>query len=332
MLPLQGLLAQVELCFNSIMKRDTWLGVEFRHLAALEAVAREGSFGRAAETLGYTQSAVSQQIQTLERLAGERLFDRPGGRRAVSLTEAGRLLLRHAEAIVARLQAAQADLAALSQGEGGALRVGTFQSVGARILPTLMGRFLADWPRVELQLAESTSDADLVGSVERGALDLTFAMPPLVDGPFESVVLLEDPYVLLVPASSPLAERASASIADLADLPLIGNRACRSTDLAESQLRLHGIPLEIAFRSDDNGTVQGLVASGFGAALVPLLTVNEDDERVAVVELEPSIPPRRISLVWHRDRYRSPAARGFVDAAVELCRELRESSDRLALV
>src|SRR5215203_7038545 len=112
----------------------SWLGVELRHLAALEAVAREGSFGRAAESLGYTQSAISQQIQTLERLVGERLLERPGGPRAVSLTEAGRLLLRHAEAVVARLQAAQADMSALASGEGGRLRIGTFQSVGARVL------------------------------------------------------------------------------------------------------------------------------------------------------------------------------------------------------
>src|SRR5215207_1452078 len=100
------------------MEADTWLGVELRHLAALEAVAKAGSFGRAAVALGYTQSAVSQQIQTLERLVGERLLERPGGPRAVSLTEAGRLLLRHAEAVVARLQAAQADMSALAQGHG----------------------------------------------------------------------------------------------------------------------------------------------------------------------------------------------------------------------
>ena len=99
------------------MEPDSWLGVELRHLAALEAVAREGTFGRAAASLGYTQSAISQQIQTLERLVGERLLERPGGPRAVSLTEAGALLLRHAESIIARLHAAQADMAALSQGQ-----------------------------------------------------------------------------------------------------------------------------------------------------------------------------------------------------------------------
>ena len=84
----------------------------------------EGSFGRAADRLGYTQSAVSQQIATLEKIVGETLVDRPGGPRAVSLTDAGEVLLRHAEAIVARLDAARADIAALRAGETGALGSG----------------------------------------------------------------------------------------------------------------------------------------------------------------------------------------------------------------
>src|SRR5919201_385695 len=114
------------------MEPDRWLGIELRHLTALEAVAREGSFGRAAKSLGYTQSAVSQQIAALERIVGARLVERPGGPRPVSVTDAGELLLRHAEAIVARLAAAQADLAALADGEAGILRVGIYQSVGLR--------------------------------------------------------------------------------------------------------------------------------------------------------------------------------------------------------
>src|ERR671917_2889739 len=116
------------------MEPDRWLGVELRHLIALEAVAREASFGRAAESLGYTQSAVSQQIATLERIVGEKLVERPGGPRKVSLTEAGELLLRHAQAIVSRLSAAQADLDALANGQGGTLRVGLYQSVGEHVL------------------------------------------------------------------------------------------------------------------------------------------------------------------------------------------------------
>ena len=150
-----------------------------RHLAALEAVETEGSFGRAAVKLGYTQSAVSQQIAALERIVGEKLVERPGGPRPVALTEAGRLLLRHARAIVARLQAAQADLSALSAGEAGSLHVGIFQSVGAKILPEVMRRFTSAWPAVDVELRESHSDAELADLVERGILDISFVQLPL---------------------------------------------------------------------------------------------------------------------------------------------------------
>src|SRR5438093_13125884 len=105
-----------------IVQTDNWLGLELRHLIALKAVADEGSFGRAARHLGYTQSAISQQIASLERIVGQRVLERPGGPKPVSLTEAGTLLLKHSEAISARIQAAQADLGALEAGEAGPLR------------------------------------------------------------------------------------------------------------------------------------------------------------------------------------------------------------------
>src|ERR687897_3163861 len=136
------------------MRTDGWLGVELRHLAALQALAEEGSFGRAAQKLGYTQSAVSQQIAALERIVGQRLVERPGGPKPVSLTDAGRLLLTHADAIAARVAAAQADLVALSEGRAGPLRVGVYQSVGQRILPEVMRRFLQAWPLVDVTLTE----------------------------------------------------------------------------------------------------------------------------------------------------------------------------------
>jgi DNA-binding transcriptional LysR family regulator len=309
---------------ESIIKADRWLGIELRHLAALEAVASEGSFGRAAERLGYTQSAVSQQIATLERIVGERLVERPGGPRRISLTEAGRLLLRHAEAVTARLEAAHADLVALHDGEAGTLRVGIYQSVGARILPALMQRFIADWPGVDLHLVEVNSDSEpeVVARIERGELDLAFWVMPLADGPLAGVELLRDEYVLVVPASSELAERESAGLADLGDVLVIGNQQCRTTLQAEEALRLSGLEPRVAFRSDDNGTVQNLVAAGLGVALVARLTVDEADPRIRVVALDPPIPPRRIALAWHRDRHRTAAARAFVELAAEVCREL----------
>src|SRR2546421_4796752 len=188
------------------MEPNRLLGVELRHLAALEAVGRTRSFGRAARELGYTQSAVSQQIAQLERNVGQRLVDRPGGPRPVDLTDAGRLLLRHADAIVAQLDAARADMAALAEGAAGPLRVGIYQSVGARILPGLVRRFREEWPRVQGSVREESAAPDLLRLLEHGELDLTFAELPLPDGPFEAEEVLQDPYVLLVASGSELAE------------------------------------------------------------------------------------------------------------------------------
>src|SRR6185436_4271457 len=167
------------------MAPDTWLGLELRHLIALKAIAEEGTFGRAAKRLGYTQSAISQQIAMLERIVGRRLIDRPGGPRPVSLTEAGDLLLRHADAITARLSAAQADLAALDAGDAGPLRIGTYQSVGAKVLPELLREFNAKWPQVGVTLQESADDRDLLLQIERGELDLSFVVLPMDPGPYE---------------------------------------------------------------------------------------------------------------------------------------------------
>ena len=302
------------------MEPDSWLGVELRHFAALQAVASEGSFGRAAEKLGYTQSAISQQIATLERIVGEKLIERPGGPKPVSLTEAGRLLLRHAEAIVARIAAAQADLTALHDGEAGTLRVGIYQSIGQRILPDLMRRYAAAWPLVEVTLTESASDEELLQLVERGELDLTFADLPLIEGPFEFVELLRDPWLLVVPKDSPLADRATPPpLREIAQLDLIGFRQCRSMTQIEAALRR---PIEFVFRSDHNGTVQGLVGAGVGAALLPSLAVDPNDEATRQIELGPNVPPRVIAVAWHRDRYRSPAANAFTELAAEVCAEL----------
>src|SRR6201994_4090527 len=176
------------------MELDQWLGLEIRHLAALQAVAETGTFRGAAARLGYTQSAISQQIATLERIVGAKLVERPGGPRAVSPPEAGELVLRHAEAIVARLKAAQADVAAIADGGSGSLRIGTFQSAGARLLPEPMRRFRNDWPTIQIVLIEYGADDDLLLSVERGDLDLSFVMPPVPEGPFSVVELLSDPW------------------------------------------------------------------------------------------------------------------------------------------
>jgi DNA-binding transcriptional LysR family regulator len=305
------------------MEPDRWHGLDLRHLVALEAIADKGSFGKAAESLGYTQSAISQQIATLERIVGLRLIERPGGPRPISLTEAGRVLLRHAEAIQARLLAAKADMNALEAGDAGRLRVGTFQSVGTRILPTLLRRFSESHPHVEVLLRESLDEKELLEMVERGELDMTFWALPIAAGPYDSIELLSDPYVLVVPLGSPLLNlKRTPTLKEIALHPLIGFNHCASTAEVESSLASTGREPNVVFRSDNNGTVQGLVGAGVGISISPRLTVDEDDPSVAVIDLQGRVPPRVIALVWHRDRHRSPAAEAFAESAVAVCREL----------
>src|SRR5579859_3524188 len=300
-----------------INEYDQWLGVELRHLAALAAVAEEASFGRAARRLGYTQSAISQQIAQLEKVVGAKLVERPGGPRAVSLTDAGRLLLRHADAIVARLAAAQADMAALEAGEAGPLRVGILQSVGARLLPGLIRRFKQQFPRVSVQVVEGNTPGELLPLVERGELDFTFAELPLQEGPFDWVELLRDPYVLLVSSGSHLATREAAPpLRELTGLPMIGWRTDRGHDI-------RGV--EYAFRSDDNGTVLGLVEADLGVAVAPRLVLRPDRDGIVALPFGSRLRPRVLGLAWHKERYRSPAAERFVELAGELAGELRSN-------
>jgi molybdate transport repressor ModE-like protein len=300
---------------------DGWGALEVRHMKAFAAVVDEGTFSAAARELGYTQSAVSQQIGQLERIVGQRLVERPGGPRRVSLTEAGRLLLRHADSIVARLQAAQADLHALRTGEAGLLRVGTFQSVGARVLPEILRTFRAEWPNVEIQFEEQDSDAELAAMVERGEIDVAFVLPPFGDLPLETIELLRDPYVLVVAKDSPLASLSHRpTLKELTAEPLIGFRSCRSMTPFEDTLRAAGREPRFVFRSDDNGTVQGMIAAGLANAVLPRLTVDASDPRIVLIDVSTIFPPRVIHIARHRDRYLSPAARAFIDSAVARCK------------
>jgi DNA-binding transcriptional LysR family regulator len=299
---------------------DSWLGVEVRHLAALDAIARERSFSAAARTLGYTQSAVSQQIALLERIVGERLVERSGGPRPVSLTPAGDVMLRHGRRVVDQLAAARADLAAWSAGSAGELRVGTYHSVGARILPRVVGHLAAALPDVHVALVESPDEGQLLASVQRGELDLTFMLYPLADGPFAAMELLRDPFLLLVAEDSPLgADATRPTMADVARLPLIAYDRVRDVTRPETHLR--GTP-RVVLRSNDDATIHGLVAAGMGAALLPQLSIDRGFPGVRALEIDVGLPPRVIGLAWHRDRDLLPAAREFVAASERVCAEL----------
>jgi molybdate transport repressor ModE-like protein len=292
-------------------------------------VAEEGSVAAAARRLGYSQPGVSQQLATLERLLESRLVERRPGAREATLTEAGRLVLRHGAAMLGRAQAADADLRQLQGGSVGRLRLGIFPSVGARVVPPLLQRLAENWPQVDVLLVEDSSDRRLLEQVEAAELDLAFAMLPLADGPFDAVEVLRDPYVVLLAADSPIAKRTRAlGPRELGELPLIGFR--HSQAYPEAFLRAHGIAARIRFRIDDNETLVGLVAAGMGAALVPRLTVDPAREDVVQLEIAAKLPPRLIAIAWHRDRERTQAATDLVELARALCADVRRADKAAA--
>lgn len=296
-----------------------------RQLAALVAVVDTGTFSAAADELGYTQSAVSQQVAALERAVGVAVLTRPGGPRRVVLTPAGESLVVHARAVLARLQAARADLDALAAGDRGTLRVGTMQSVGTKVLPQLLRRFRELRPGVTLSPQETFDHAELVDAVESGRFDLSFAPLPVRDGPFSVRRVLDDPFVLLAPAAAPMAGSQSISLRQAARLPLIGFLDEELDQELLRNLRRTGSEPAIVFRSNDNPTIQGFVAAGLGYALMPRLTVDEDDPEVAVVPVVSGLPPRSLGLISHADRQLPPYVAQFAGLAAEVCAEVSGS-------
>ena len=305
---------------KSIAEYDLPAGVEVRHLMALEAVAETGSFSQAATRLGYAQSAISQQISTLEKAVGHRLVDRPGGPRSVSLTEAGKVLLEHAGHIVARLAAAKADLDAMAAGDAGVLRVGTFQSASNRLLPPTLDAFRRSWPDINVELRNEPIISHVEGLIRSGQADLAFADLATVDDSHAMVELIRDPEVLIAAPGHPLAENDTIDLTDLAGVSLISMPSADpcAMRIARSLERV-GVEPHIVFRSDDNLTTQRLVAIGLGVAIVPLLTVERSipDAKVAIRGLDANLD-RQIGIIWHRDRLQSRAAEAFIETAMQI--------------
>jgi molybdate transport repressor ModE-like protein len=291
---------------------DGWGALEVRHVRAFATVVELGSFSGAARELGYTQSAVSQQIGALERIVGGPVLSRPpGGRRPPELTDTGRVVLAHARPLLARVKAAQADVASLAGGERGQITVLTFQSFGARLLPTVLRVFRARCPDVEVRIEEALDSDRLLGAVESGEVDISFAALPLPEGPFAARELCDDPYVLVTSADS--GER---SLDDLDGRRLLGIRGCQQYRFVELELLARGVVPESISRFDNNAIIQALVAAGEGIAIVPELVIDVTDPHIAVHPL-PELPARRLIAVRHRERTLSAAAREFLDAAAE---------------
>lgn len=293
--------------------------VELRHLTAMAAVADEGSFGRAAVRLGYTQSTVSQQIAALEKAVGGAVFDRPGGPRPVRITPLGTVVLAHGRDLLARAQAMAAAVDRFKAGDG-RVDIGTFQSVSNVILPLVVRGLRDEHPDCDIRLFEEETDQPQVKE-----LDLMF-FDGRVDGDVEHRKLLDDPYLLV--ARRGAFPEGPVHPAQLDGVPMVAHPPICDQARMEQALARHGVRPHIVCRTAGNETVLSMVRAGMGSAVLPQLTVHGADigadASLRVHELEPALPPREIFLLWQAHRTHSPLAARAIEIAVEVAGGIAE--------
>ncbi len=260
--------------------------LDARRLRVLYEVGRRGSFSAAADALGYTQPAISRQIALLERETGTMLLERhPGGAR---LTDAGELLVRHAEGILARLQGAEDELGELLGLQSGRLRMVTITSAAATIMPLAIGDFRKRLPGVELSVSMA-EPAGTLALLRAGEIDLAltndeshFDLPDV-----DAVHLFDEPMPIALPPDHPLAHRPRLNLVDLAqERWMLGTTtACPDAGRFISACRGAGFEPQIAFHNDDYTAILGFVAAGVGVAPVPEMVLRDYPKRVAVAPL-----------------------------------------------
>jgi DNA-binding transcriptional LysR family regulator len=278
-------------------------------LRVLTEVARRGSFSGAADALSYTQSAVSQQVATLEAEAGMTLLERQA--RGVRLTAAGQALVEHAEGILARLEAAEEELSAIAGLRAGKLRMASFPTAGATLMPLAIATFRSSYPDIELTLAEGEPE-EIAPRLRAGEFDLAllFEFDEPEDG-MEGVTrieLLQDPMYLALPREHTLADKEGLRLEDLHGEAWV--QTARDSPCARHVVRschAAGFEPNVAFESDDYQTVQGLVAAGVGVALIPELALSIVREDIAIRSLSPSPPIRQVIAAAPADARLSPA-------------------------
>jgi DNA-binding transcriptional LysR family regulator len=282
--------------------------LDVRRLRVLREVAAQGSFSAAAESLAFTQPAVSRQIATLEAEAGTRLVERSA--RGVRLTQAGELLVGHADAILDRLGVAQTQLDALNSLEGGRLHLGAMATANATLIPLAIRAFDEEFPDVHLRLDEAVS-SELIDRVAAGELDLAIVANAHRYGelPGELVLedLMEDPQHLAVARDHPLADVPEIRMADLADEVWIEGRDPTCAEPLRIAANAAGFEPRICFESAQWLGKQGLVAAGVGVTLIPTLALATVREDIVLRSLGPDAPRRTISIATLGCGYEAPA-------------------------
>jgi DNA-binding transcriptional LysR family regulator len=267
-----------------------------RRLQALHAVVATGSVKDAAARLGYTPSTISQHVAALERETGTALME-PAGR-GVRPTAAGRLLADHAASLLDRLAEAEAELAALNAGEIGVLRLASFATAGAQLIPPALARVRAALPELEITLRVAERD-EALGMLRGGMLDLAVieahAIPSGADGGLTLLPLLSDPFRIVVPRGHRLAAKRVVTLSDTTAEPWIDIRCeigcCRVATSAAFQEA--GFTPRRVVEAEEYWAAQGFVAARLGLALIPALALGVLHDGVAVRRLQRASQPER---------------------------------------
>ncbi|MGO8143371.1 LysR family transcriptional regulator [Rhizobium leguminosarum] len=287
--------------------------MELRHLRYFLAVAEEGNFTRAAGKLGIGQPPLSQQIRDLETEVGAALFHRvPHG---AELTAAGTAFLGEAKASLAAAEKAKLAAQSANRGETGRLSLGfTASSAFNPIVSTTIRRFRARWPEVQLSLTEMNTLA-LMQKLERGELDATFMRPSLDDPTGIRLRRLPDePLVIALPASHPLARRSELPLAALADEPFILFPRLVGLSLYDDVVlacRKAGFELTVAQEAPQISSVVNLVAADLGVSIVPASISQIKLEGVAYRPIEGPPAVARLALAILKT-HRSPVTENLI--------------------
>ncbi|MGO6722323.1 LysR family transcriptional regulator [Rhizobium ruizarguesonis] len=287
--------------------------MELRHLRYFLAVAEEGNFTRAAGKLGIGQPPLSQQIRDLEREVGAALFHRvPHG---AELTAAGTAFLGEAKASLAAAEKAKLVAQSANRGETGRLSLGfTASSAFNPVVSTTIRRFRARWPEVQLSLTEMNTLA-LMQKLERGELDAAFMRPGLDDPAGIRLRRLPDePMVIALPASHPLARRSELPLAALADEPFILFPRLVGLSLYDDVVlacRKAGFELTVAQEAPQISSVVNLVAADLGVSIVPASISQIKLEGVAYRPIEGPPAVARLALAILKT-HRSPVTENLI--------------------
>ena len=295
--------------------------LDLKRLRVLREVAEQGSFSAAAETLFVSQSAISQQISALEAEVGVPLLVRL--RTGPVLTDAGELLVSHADAAICRLEQAERELGELNGLGSGELRLISFSSASATVVAGAARRFAVEHPEVRVSLSEGEPE-EAVDRLKRGDFDVALAFdfelyPFEEDRDIVYTHLLEERMHVALPPGHPLGDRKSIRLDELSGERWLcgsGETSCRQLTLKSCERA--GFTPDVAYESNDYTVMLALVEAGMGVTLVPDLALMIPSPDVPMLEIEPVAPTRRVWALSLEAGSRS----GATDAMVQTLREV----------